>query len=279
MSLNCSIITPSYNMLNYLQLCHASIADQKEISFEHIVIDGGSKDGTVEWLKEQKDIVWISEKDHGMYDAINKGLKLATGEILAYINCDEQYLRGTLNIVKDYFDKNPTVDIIFGDSLIVNNLGELISFRKGYTPRYAYIISSHLYLLSCSMFFRRRIIEKGIFFDTKLKDVGDAAFVLNILKDRYIAKHVGKYLAVFTWTGKNMSTGVNALKEKLELINSAPTKIRLLTKIINVIRIIEKLFSGAYFNKGQLNYSIYVLDQKSERKNFSSIKLNYRWPK
>jgi glycosyltransferase involved in cell wall biosynthesis len=98
-NIDISIVTPSYNMLDYLKRCHASIADQEKVSFEHLVIDGASKDGTPEWLRENPDIVSLSEPDNGMYDAINKGFRLAKGRILAYLNCDEQYLPGTLKYV------------------------------------------------------------------------------------------------------------------------------------------------------------------------------------
>ena len=130
MAYDFSIITPSFNMLKYLKLCHASIADQMDGSLEHIVIDADSGDGTIEWLKQQKNILWISEKDKGMYDAINKGLKKARGEIVAYLNCDEQYLPGTLEFVKKYFDTHPDVDVLFGDFYVVNSDGTLESWRR-----------------------------------------------------------------------------------------------------------------------------------------------------
>jgi len=85
-NIDISVITPSYNMLPYLRRCAASVADQEGGKFEHIVIDGGSTDGSGEWLAKQGHIRSISEKDNGMYDAINKGLKQANGNILAYIN-------------------------------------------------------------------------------------------------------------------------------------------------------------------------------------------------
>ena len=90
-----TIVTPSFNMLSYLKLCHRSIADQ-EVDCEHVVIDGGSADGTADWLDRHPNIISISEPDDGMYDAVNKGFALAKGEILAYLNCDEQYLPGAL---------------------------------------------------------------------------------------------------------------------------------------------------------------------------------------
>src|SRR5205809_81991 len=88
-----SVITPSFNMLEFLKRCHRSVADQG-VHLEHIVMDGGSSDGTAEWLAGSDVSLWQSASDAGMYDAVNKGLQLASGDILAYLNCDEQYLPG-----------------------------------------------------------------------------------------------------------------------------------------------------------------------------------------
>ena len=134
--LDISIITPSYNMLPYLKCCAASIADQKGVCVDHIVIDANSIDGTQEWLAGQSKIRFISELDNGMYDAINKGLKYAKGDILAYLNCDEQYLPGTLAFVMEYFVSHPDVDVLFGDFLVVNSDGSLVSYRKAFQPRW-----------------------------------------------------------------------------------------------------------------------------------------------
>ena len=112
-----SIITPSFNMLPYLKLCHNSVIDQNHSNFEHIIIDGNSNDNTKIWLKD-KNLNYLSENDSGMYDALNKGLSMANGDIISYLNCDEQYLPGTLNIIKKFFINNPTIDIVFGHALI-----------------------------------------------------------------------------------------------------------------------------------------------------------------
>ena len=78
-----SIITPSFNMLPYLERCAASVNDQEMVETEHIVVDGASTDGTKQWLAQQPHVKHISEKDKGMYDAINKGLRMANGNMLA----------------------------------------------------------------------------------------------------------------------------------------------------------------------------------------------------
>jgi len=269
-----SIITPSYNMLSYLKCCHASIIDQG-IDVEHIVVDGGSTDRTVDWLKSQKDIIWISEKDNGMYDAINKGLKLARGEIIAYLNCDEQYLPGTLNFVKNYFEKNPTVDIIFGDFLIVDATGELICYRKAIQPRRIYILSDYLYVFTCTMFFRRKIVDYGIYFDNSLKDVGDSDFVLNVLKNGYRAKHIKKYFSIFTMTGNNKFLKENASSEAKKILKNYKYLIPF-KYILRIARLTEKFVNGAYFQRFPLIYEIYVDNDLSKRKEFISSSGTFR---
>jgi len=89
-----SIVTPSFRNSDWLKLCVASVADQAGVEVEHIVQDAQSDDGTQEWLARDRRVQAYIEKDLGMYDAINRGWRRATGEILAYLNCDEQYQPG-----------------------------------------------------------------------------------------------------------------------------------------------------------------------------------------
>ncbi len=263
-------------MLSYLKKCAASVADQQGGNFEHIVVDGGSTDGTAEWLAQQKHIESTSEKDNGMYDAINKGLKKAKGNILAYLNCDEQYLPGTLEYVKDYFEKNPDVDMIFGDLLLIRPDGTLAAYRKGYQPRWYYIITSHLYVLTCTMFFRRKIIEKGFFFDTGLRAAGDEEFVVRVLRGGINAKHVKRYQAAFTITGKNLGADEQARQERKQLLAKAPFHINISILHLNFLRLMEKFFSGAYFQKKPLEYSVYVQGE-NQRKTFCVENASSRW--
>ncbi|HLP46333.1 MAG TPA: glycosyltransferase family 2 protein, partial [Candidatus Kapabacteria bacterium] len=272
-----SIITPSYNMLSSLKNCAASIRDQEGVDFEHIVIDGASADGTAAWLGENPQIRSISEKDSGMYDAINKGLKMAGGDILAYLNCDEQYLPGTLTFVKEWFAKHPEVDIIFGDTLLIRPDGSLIAFRKGYRPRWIYIGASHLYLQSCSMFFRRRIIDDGFFFDTRFRVIGDEEFVVRLLRRGYRACHVGKFLAAFGMTGKNLSVDERALEEKKMAADKLPGYIRRFKWLINGTRLMEKFLSGAYFMSKPITYEVYTVENETRRKSFVVNKASFRW--
>src|ERR1700758_4755369 len=101
-TLRFSIITPSFLGRQWLPLCIASVADQQRVEVEHIVQDSCSGDGTEELLRNYSSVREYIEKAEGMYDAVNRGFDRATGDILAYLNCDEQYLPGALKAVHEY---------------------------------------------------------------------------------------------------------------------------------------------------------------------------------
>lgn len=111
-----SIITPTYNSGEFLEKCICSIMSQG-VDVEHIIVDGGSKDNTIEIIKKYESAYhmrWISEKDDGMYDAINKGMKMAKGDIVAWLNADDQYMPWTLKVVNHVFEMRPDVRWITG---------------------------------------------------------------------------------------------------------------------------------------------------------------------
>ena len=107
-----SIITPSYRSSQWLRLCIASVADQEDVQCEHIVQDACSDDGTQKWLPRDSRVKAFIEPDQGVYDESNRGFKHATGEILVYLNCDDQYLPGGLKLVHDYFRVHPQVEAV-----------------------------------------------------------------------------------------------------------------------------------------------------------------------
>lgn len=114
-----SVITPSLNQSRYLGACldsvRASAAQAKPHEVEHIVIDGGSTDGSVELLRARRDIRWISEPDRGQSHAINKGLALAGGDILAYLCADDLYEPHALGRVFEVFAADAAADVVYAD--------------------------------------------------------------------------------------------------------------------------------------------------------------------
>src|SRR5438067_2341146 len=129
-----SIVTPSFRSSAWLKLCIASVADQAGVQVEHIVQGSQSDDGTLDWLPRETRVKAFIEKDSGMYDAVNRGFRRAQGEILAYLNCDEQYLPGALSSVADFFSRHPDVDVAFGNVVVVNAKGLYICSREVLSP-------------------------------------------------------------------------------------------------------------------------------------------------
>ena len=314
--MNFVIITPSYNQLEFLKRCIASIADQvtDEIVIHHHVQDGGSSDGTGEFLKAYTRQIgstlsvgysfsYNRVSDDGMYDALNKGIEYAleyapwqsfglngdeqqpliskpqiSNSIFAWLNCDEQYLQGSLKKVFDYFEQFPDTDFFYGNTLHVNNEGAFLTYRKNPPLRKLYVRTDHLYIQSASTFFRASIFEEGARFDTSLKAISDCVFIINLLEKKKVARHIHDYLSIFTMTGGNLSIEDVGLKELKCWHDAAPKLIRLFRPIINGFRYFEKWLSGGYLEKFPLTYSIYLKDnEKRERVVTNSGSWKFTW--
>ena len=264
-------------MLAYLRRCHASVADQAGGSVEHIVVDGGSSDGSAEFVRQAPDIVGLVGPDAGMYDAINKGLRLAKGEIVAYLNCDEQYLPGTLRDVKAAFAAEPAVDMVAGDTLLIRPDGSLLAYRKAYPLPRALMLVSPLQAQSSSLFFRRRIFDDGHAFDASLKDLGDYELLERLLGCKYRLRICRRYLSVFTMTGANREFGPNAQREAAQLRSRLPGIMVWLGGPLRLVRWTIKLLAGAYWQPMPLVYSVYTSSQASARRVFVVDRASFRW--
>ena len=111
-----SIVTPSFNSEKTIEKTILSVINQQKIyPLQYIVVDGGSTDNTCKIIQKYADYIniFISEPDSGAYDAMNKGINLATGEIIGVINSDDWYLKNAIKIVESEFDKNPEIDILY----------------------------------------------------------------------------------------------------------------------------------------------------------------------
>lgn len=252
-----SIITPSFRSSAFLKLCIASVADQ-EAELEHIVQDAGSDDGTLDWLTADRRVKAFVEKDAGMYDAVNRGLRRSSGEILAYLNCDEQYLPGALSAVSNYFYLHPGVDVLFGDCVVVDGAGNFICYRKVQLPTRYHTTVAHLPTFTCSMFFRRKIIAgHGLFFDPKWRDLGDAEWVLRLLAAGVSMGICRRFIAAFADTGNNMNLSANARRERKALFDSAPWWARRFKFALVGGHRLRRALGGIYFQK-PFDYALYA---------------------
>jgi glycosyltransferase involved in cell wall biosynthesis len=223
--LTISVVTPSYKQPDWLRLCAASVADQagENLTVEHIVQDSLSGPGIADILQPFPKAKLFSEKDAGMYDAINRGWEKATGDILCWLNCDEQYLPGALAKVADYFRLHPETEVLFGDAFVVNPAGRYICSRQVLVPLKYHSWICHLGTLSCATFFRRDLVKaRGFMLDTRWKSVGDADLIVRLLRARVEMRVLRQYLSVFVDTGENMSLGPVALREMDALAREAP---------------------------------------------------------
>jgi glycosyltransferase involved in cell wall biosynthesis len=259
-----SIITPSFRSGPWLKLCIASVADQG-VPQEHIVQDAGSDDGTLEWLSGDGRVKVFIERDEGMYDALNRGLRRSSGDLLAWLNCDEQYLPGALLKAATFFDRHPEVDVLFGDVVMANRSGDYLCHRKMRIPLKYHTWTCHLSTLSCATFFRRRVVfDYGFFFDPRLRDVGDGEWMLRLLKRGVNMAALGEFTSAFTQTGANMSAGPNARREAHELARSAPLWARQLKPLIILHHRLRRFLGRMYLQK-PFSYEIFTLASPDRR--------------
>ena len=165
MSALVSIVTPSYNQGTYLADTISSVRNQSYRPIEHIIVDGGSNDGTLELLRAYKtnpngiQVSWISEEDRGQGHAINKGLRLAHGEIIGWINSDDVYFDKNVieRVVKEFLE-NPDIDIIHGNVAKIgeNNLLHFIWCIPEFDYKRMYVDGK---VSQPTVFFRSRIFD------------------------------------------------------------------------------------------------------------------------
>jgi len=156
-----SIITPSFNQADYLEQTLRSVLEQNYPNIEYIVIDGSSTDGSEEIIRKHADSLayWISEKDSGQAEAINKGFTRARGEIVAWLNSDDYYLPDAISSAVKVFEENPDVLLIYGDMLAVNEHGQTTNILK-YRQLSLEDLLCFQIIGQPSVFFRREVLSK-----------------------------------------------------------------------------------------------------------------------
>lgn len=200
MSKTVSIISPSYQ--SYPFICE-NIESVKRLGapvYEHIIMDGGSKDETVKYLESLKlpySFIWISEPDEGQTDAINKAIEKSSGEIVGWLNSDDEYCDWVLQEVMDIFEANPDVDIIHGDVLIIDEKGKSIGLSKGKPVKISKDLLTDNPIKQPGLFFRREVFETLGKLNISLNFVMDREYWLRAIfkgfKFYYLAKPLAKF--------------------------------------------------------------------------------------
>src|ERR1700736_4207479 len=155
-----SIVTPTFNGIATLRETIQSVLAQDYKDWEHIVIDGGSTDGTVDLLRKYPHLQWMSEKDQGHYHAMNKGIERAQGDIVGILNADDCYREGALRKVASGFEMNPQWDALFGDIVYVDGTGDEIFRRE--EARYDYDVlrfGNICYVIHPTLFIKKGVYE------------------------------------------------------------------------------------------------------------------------
>ncbi len=192
-----SVITPSFNQGQFIEETILSVINQTYPNIEYIVIDGKSNDNSVEIIEKYSNRLnyWISEKDNGQTDAINKGFAIATGEILCWINSDDVLMPWALEYVADYFIKHPKYKILNGYTLRIDKNSNLMF--NHFVPRPMKWFAKHgvYYINQPSMFFKKELINNLGSINEKYHARMDQEFVMRVLNNNLQFGKINKILA------------------------------------------------------------------------------------
>jgi glycosyltransferase involved in cell wall biosynthesis len=197
-----SIVTPCLNRAEFIREAIESVINQDYPYFEHIIIDGGSTDGTLDILKEYPHLKVISEPDNGVYDAINKGIRLAKGEIIGHLNSDDFYESNVFGAVVDKFSEDAKIDIVSGGATVFEDLKDgtrhtILEYNK--SPHTDLTLANIMFgsPIINARFFHRRVYDKVGLYDTRYSITSDRDFlirmVLNNIKTMEINKSMYYY--------------------------------------------------------------------------------------
>ena len=219
-----SVVTPSYNQGKFLEQTIRSVLLQGYPNLEYIIIDGGSSDSSVEIIKKYEKYLayWVSEPDRGQSDAINKGFRRSTGQIMCWLNSDDYYLPQTFQIVAENLAEGTGVFALVGHCVQTyadgrppltglgrfENLQRLLQFWKGYQMHQP------------SIFWRREVFEKTGFLDENLHYIMDFDYWVRIAR-HYKFKNLDRELSCTTYH-EEAKTGDGFVKYYQELRKQAP---------------------------------------------------------
>jgi glycosyltransferase involved in cell wall biosynthesis len=253
--LKISVVVPSFNQGKFLEETIVSILSQNYPSLEIFIIDGGSTDNSVEIIKKYEDRItgWISEKDNGQSDAINKGFRMCTGDIVSWLCSDDLYTPGTLNKINELYSALPlTTGVIHGNSEIFNN-EKVINFDKGYGNWTVERQLAGMTFPQPSSFMRRKtLIQAGLLNESLHYGMDYELFSRMIMisdfhyEDIFFSRYrlhdesksttaIAKFIDEWTVIFNSISEGLGIEKINIKL-NEAQLKTKTDTNIVNFFR-------------------------------------------
>jgi len=157
-----SIVTPSYNQATFLEATIGSVLAQDYPHIEYILVDGGSNDGSLEIIRRYSNRLawWVSEKDRGQTDAINKGFEHANGQVLAWLNSDDTYQPGAIRQAVAYLQSHPMVGMVYGDCNFINAAGQRIGRFPAAQTDYRRLKQGYVHIPQQSAFWRADLWRK-----------------------------------------------------------------------------------------------------------------------
>ncbi len=210
-TLKVSVVTPSLNQGKFIRDNLESVLSQDYPHIEHIIVDGGSNDETTGILQEfarthGNSMRWISEPDSGQSDAVNKGLEMATGQIIAWLNADDTYPPGAVQIAAEFLASHPNVAMVYGECNFVNEKGEKIGkFPDSIDFDYRLLTQEALnFIPQPAVFFRRDLLRTVGLLDVNLHMAMDYDLWLRIGK-RYQVRRIPRILANFRLSPRSKS--------------------------------------------------------------------------
>lgn len=212
-----SVVTPSYNQGRFIEETIESVLAQDYPEIEHIVVDGGSTDNTVDILKKYEGrLKWVSEKDRGQSDAINKGFRMAKGEIVAWLNSDDTYLPGAVKKAVDVLSKRLEVKMVYGKGYVIDAQGNV----TGECPTEPFNIKRlemYNYIYQPSAFIRAEVLDTVGMLDIDLKYSMDLDLWIRIAKNFKI-EYLPEFLSTYRIhpESKTVSQAIVFHKEEAE---------------------------------------------------------------